>query len=201
MNDQPRQKLVELFQARGEGLLHDPKQLEDLLQAQCPGYRPEVAALMNACRDGVPAALKAGPTSDETFVAGLKLRLQSNQSMRADAASWAVDVWRDVWLQAVQPSAPPEEKLEAKDVWDLIQILASFFFVGMVCLFVVIQFAPPVLGFFLDLKAGLLTDFGTGNYAGMIGKTVIAVIAGGIVYLVLSLAVKLLRIAKKTIVK
>jgi hypothetical protein len=201
LNDQPRQKLVELFRARGEGLLHDPKHLEDLLRAECPGYRPEVAAIMNACRDGIPAALKAGPTGDATFVAGLKRQLQASQSMQADAASWAVDGWRDVWTKSVQPSAPPEGRLESKDFWALIRILASFSVVGMVCLFVVIQLAPPVLGFFLDLKAGLFIDFGTGNYAGMIGKSVIAVIAGGIVFLVLSLAVRLLNIVKKAILR
>ena len=205
VNDQPRQKLVELLKVRGEGLLHDPKLLEDLLRAQCPDHRPEVAALMNACREGIPAALKAGPATGATLVAGLKQQLQANQSMQAEAASWAVDAWQQALPGAIQPSAAPvtapEEKVEMKDVWGLTRILASLAAAGMVCLFLVIQLVPPVLGFFLDLKTGLLLDFSSGNYAGMISKTVIALIAGGLLFLILSLSARLLGIVKKAILK
>jgi hypothetical protein len=204
LNDQPRQQLAELLKVRGEGLLHDPNLLEELLRAQCPDHRREVTALMNACREGIPAALKAGPTTG-ALIARLKLQLQANQSMQAEAASWAVDAWKQALPGALLPSGSPvtalEEKLETKDVRGLIRILGSFAAAGGLCLFVVIQLGPPVLGFFLDLKTGFFQDLGSGNYAGMIGKTVIAVIAGGILFLVLSLAAKLLGIVKKAILK
>jgi hypothetical protein len=183
MDDQPGHKCVELLQVHGEGLLYDPARLEAMLRAQCPDNRPEIAAIMNAWREGIPAALRAAPSTDTALLAQWRVQLQANQGMQAEAASWAVDVWKHALSGTARTSAAqvsaPQEKLEAKEVLGLIQALALLAVVGFFCLFLFIQVFPPVLGFFLDLKTEFLSDFRANNYAGMIGKTVIAGIAGG----------------------
>jgi len=202
MNDQVCPKLAEILREHGTPLLHDAHQLEERLNVQCADFRDEVTALMNAFHEGIPAALLAG--ADASTVSRLKARVQANQDMQADVASWAVDTWVESWKAASRgprQTPPPEEKLESKDLLHFVRIIALFAVVGFLCLYVVIQLFPPVLGFYMDAKVAILREFASGNYGYALGRIAGTLVVTGLFLLLLGLAAKLLGIVKKAILK
>jgi hypothetical protein len=54
----PREKLKELMEKNGDGLLQDRDRCEGLLKDYCAGHRREISALVGALEERVPLELK-----------------------------------------------------------------------------------------------------------------------------------------------
>ena len=119
MSDQPQQKLLEILHKRGADLLQDPKLLEDLLRDHCAEYRPEVTALMNAHREGVPSILltELGQTPEAILTGRLRVQLQTHQSMETEAARWAVDAWLGAIRPFTKQPGRPREATPSVEPW------------------------------------------------------------------------------------
>jgi len=101
---------------------------------------------------------------------------------------------------------PPEEKVTAKDVAkDVLGLIGALAYIGVVlglwlCAFVFLS--PRVFHFYLEAKDAILQAFASGNYAyGGLRRIVGTLIATGLFWLLLKLAVKLQDIAHKAILK
>ena len=92
----PREKLKELIQKNGEGLLNDPDRTEALLRDHCGAHRKEISALVGALEERVPLELKSSWQSamtPEAMRARLVQRLEENRGLSTGVATWAVDAW------------------------------------------------------------------------------------------------------------
>lgn len=95
MNYLPRQQLYKLIATYGRSLCDDPRRCEALLKDTCGQYRPEIAVLVGALREGVAADLVASQNSvpQTVLLARLTKRLHDNLALTEDAAKWAVESW------------------------------------------------------------------------------------------------------------
>ena len=97
MNDRPRAALIELVRVQGRPFFTDPQRIYSELRSACPDCPGEVMALFAASRQDVPSSLLAAAADPATqwqpIVAALAQRLQGQEQMPADFASWAVDSW------------------------------------------------------------------------------------------------------------
>ena len=95
MNYLPRQQLYKLVATYGRSLCDDPRRCEALLKDTCGQYRPEIAVLVGALREGVAADLLASQNSvpQTVLLARLTKRLHDNQALTEDAAKWGVESW------------------------------------------------------------------------------------------------------------
>ena len=92
----PREKLKELMQKNGDGLLQDPDRCEGLLKDHCGSHRREISALVGALEERVPMELKSSwqtAMTPEAMRARLVQRLEENRGLAPDVANWAVDAW------------------------------------------------------------------------------------------------------------
>ena len=92
----PREKLKELVQKNGDGLLQDPDRCEGLLKDHCGAHRREISALVGALEERVPMELKSSwqtAMTPEAMRARLVQRLEENRGLAPDVATWAVDAW------------------------------------------------------------------------------------------------------------
>lgn len=92
----PREKLKELVQKNGDGLLQDPDRCEGLLKDHCGSHRREISALVGALEERVPMELKSSwqtAMTPEAMRARLVQRLEENRGLAPDVANWAVDAW------------------------------------------------------------------------------------------------------------
>ena len=95
MNYLPRQQLYKLVATYGRSLCDDPRRCEALLKDTCGQYRPEIAVLVGALREGVAADLLASQNSvpQTVLLARLTKRLHDNLALTEDAAKWGVESW------------------------------------------------------------------------------------------------------------
>ena len=95
MNYLPRQQLYKLVATYGRSLCDDPRRCEALLKDTCGQYRPEIAVLVGALREGVAADMLASQNSvpQTVLLARLTKRLHDNQALTEDAAKWGVESW------------------------------------------------------------------------------------------------------------
>jgi hypothetical protein len=94
MNEQPRQKLLEIIQRYGSDLYTDPKRCEALLLDLCGTYRSEINALINAQKQRIVTELLGSPhIPTEVLLARLTKQLQTDLLMNETAARWAVESW------------------------------------------------------------------------------------------------------------
>lgn len=95
MNYLPRQQLYKLIATYGRSLCDDPRRCEALLKDTCGQYRPEIAVLVGALREGVAAELLASQNSvpQTVLLARLTKRLHDNLALTEDAARWGVESW------------------------------------------------------------------------------------------------------------
>lgn len=94
--DVPREKLKELVQKNGDGLLQDPDRCEGLLKDHCGAYRREISALMGALEERIPLELKSSwqtSMTPEAMRSRLVQRLEENRGLAPEVANWAVDAW------------------------------------------------------------------------------------------------------------
>jgi len=95
MNDLPRQKLKEIIIQYGRSLCDEPQRCEGLLRDLCGKYQKEIAVLVGALKERVPADLLASQNSTPpvVFLARLTKKLQDNLGLAEEAARWAVESW------------------------------------------------------------------------------------------------------------
>ncbi len=95
MNYLPRQQLYQLIATYGRSLCDDPRRCEALLKDTCGQYRPEIAVLVGALREGAAAELLASQNSvpQTVLLARLTKRLHDNLALTEDAAKWGVESW------------------------------------------------------------------------------------------------------------
>jgi hypothetical protein len=68
MNDLPRQKLKEIIIQYGRSLCDEPQRCEGLLRDLCGQYQKEIAVLVGALKERVPADLLASQNSTPPVV-------------------------------------------------------------------------------------------------------------------------------------
>ncbi len=95
MNPLPRQKLQELVARFGTSLAQDARRCEGLLRDHCGAYRREIAVLVSAIEERVPAELLSisSHTPRQVLLAKLAQRLHDNIAMDERAATWGVNSW------------------------------------------------------------------------------------------------------------
>jgi hypothetical protein len=92
----PREKLKELMEKNGDGLLQDRDRCEGLLKDYCAGHRREISALVGALEERVPLELKSSwqtAMTPEAMRARLVQRLEDNRGLAPEIANYAVDTW------------------------------------------------------------------------------------------------------------
>jgi hypothetical protein len=92
----PREKLKELMEKNGDGLLQDRDRCEGLLKDYCAGHRREISALVGALEERVPLELKGSwqtAMTPEAMRARLVQRLEDNRGLAPEIANYAVDTW------------------------------------------------------------------------------------------------------------
>lgn len=92
----PREKLKELMEKNGEGLLQDRDRCEGLLKDYCGGHRREISALVGALEERIPLELKSSwqtAMTPEAMRARLVQRLEDNRGLAPEIANYAVDTW------------------------------------------------------------------------------------------------------------
>src|SRR5271156_1732215 len=92
----PREKLKELMEKNGDGLLQDRDRCEGLLKDYCGGHRREISALVGALEERVPLELKSSwqtAMTPEAMRARLVQRLEENRGLAPEIANYAVDTW------------------------------------------------------------------------------------------------------------
>ena len=126
MNDLPRQKLKEIIIQYGRSLCDEPQRCEGLLRDLCGKYQKEIAVLVGALKERVPADLLASQNSTPpvVFLARLTKKLQDNLGLTEEAARWAVESWAlalgviseadtaPVDLSSPPPQVPPQYRQE-----------------------------------------------------------------------------------------
>ncbi|NCQ83899.1 MAG: hypothetical protein GPJ00_05005 [Microcystis aeruginosa W13-18] len=95
MNDLPREKLKQIIIQYGRSLCDEPQRCEGLLRDLCGQYQKEIAVLVGALKERVPADLLASQNSTPAvvFLARLTKKLQDNLGLAEEAARWAVESW------------------------------------------------------------------------------------------------------------
>lgn len=94
--ESPREKLKELMEKNGDGLLQDRDRCEGLLKDYCGGHRREISALVGALEERVPLELKSSwqtAMTPEAMRARLVQRLEDNRGLAPEIANYAVDTW------------------------------------------------------------------------------------------------------------
>ncbi len=95
MNDLPRQKLKEIIIQYDRSICDEPQRCEGLLRDFCGQHRKEIAVLVSALKERVPADLLASQNSTPPVIllARLTKKLQDNLGLAEEAARWAVESW------------------------------------------------------------------------------------------------------------
>jgi hypothetical protein len=95
MNELPRQKLGEIVARHGRAVAGDVRRVEGLLRDYAGKHRREIAVLVSAAEERVPADLLAAGVGlpREAVLLRLARRLQDNLALEATAAKWAVNSW------------------------------------------------------------------------------------------------------------
>ena len=92
----PREKLKELMEKNGDGLLQDRDRCEGLLKDYCGGHRREISAIVGALEERVPLELRSSwqtAMTPEAMRARLVQRLEDNRGLAPEIADYAVDTW------------------------------------------------------------------------------------------------------------
>lgn len=115
MNEQPRQKLLEIVARHGHSVIQDARRCEGLLRDHSAKYRREVSVLVSALEEHVPHDLLAAPAGvpRRVLLARLSRRLAEYHAMSEPAAAWSVNSWAlalglisDDELKAVEEAVP-----------------------------------------------------------------------------------------------
>jgi len=93
MNDIARDKLKELVRRFGTSLADDSSRCRGMLKDVCGEYRKEIAGLLAALEEKVPAELLDSPISLDITRARLSKKLEEDRGLAKDVAVWAVDSW------------------------------------------------------------------------------------------------------------
>jgi hypothetical protein len=96
MNNQPRQKLLEIIRRHGREIIGDLRRCEGLMRDNFPAHRREIAVLTTAHAERIPADLLAankGQTPRSVLFARLAARLHDDVAMEQTAARWTVLTW------------------------------------------------------------------------------------------------------------
>ncbi len=96
MNELPRQKLIEIVARYGREVINSPRRCEGLLRDYAPKYRREIAVLVVALEERVPAELlayKSGAVPRSALLLRMAQRLHDDVALEETAARWAVESW------------------------------------------------------------------------------------------------------------
>src|SRR5262249_8061083 len=88
MHDLPRQKLCDLIENHGPGILDDWQRCQAWLRSSCPDDKREVNVLLAALKERVPQELIASGNEDVAIH-----RLTNELALSEEAARWAVESW------------------------------------------------------------------------------------------------------------
>jgi hypothetical protein len=90
-----QEKLRAVLVDHGRRVMDDPQRVEALLRDYCGHHRREIAALISALKEGVPASLSSAPTGmpQEALIATLGRRLEAHQGLNQQLARWAAQTW------------------------------------------------------------------------------------------------------------
>jgi formylglycine-generating enzyme required for sulfatase activity len=95
MNDNPRQKLIELVAKYGDHVWEDAKRCEGFLRDLCGDQKREIAILIAALRENVAVELREthGRLPLSLVVDRCSKRLHENTGVVPDLAKWSVETW------------------------------------------------------------------------------------------------------------
>ncbi len=95
MESTVRDTLRQLIVQHGRALCDAPPRCETMLRALCGQHKPEIALLINALQQRVPAALLANAAGlpPPLLVDQLRERLTKELFLTTEAAHWAVETW------------------------------------------------------------------------------------------------------------
>lgn len=95
MNDEPRQKLIEIIERHGRAIVEDARRAEGLFRDNFGNFRRELAVLTMALEEGVAKELASPQTNTPRAVllSRLTQRLVDNLALSEDAAKWAINSW------------------------------------------------------------------------------------------------------------
>ncbi|MUG96830.1 DUF4101 domain-containing protein [Scytonema sp. UIC 10036] len=95
MHDLPRQILGQIITKHGISVAEDPRYCEGLLRDYCGEYQREIAVLVDAVKQRVPADIMSSQNTmpREVLLSRLTRRLQDNLALTEEAAKWAVESW------------------------------------------------------------------------------------------------------------
>jgi hypothetical protein len=105
MRSEPIALLTAMYASRGDRIVRDPELCNALLTDGCPECRKEIAILMNTIRCGAAQELLGSTAPYQSLRARLIQKVQDEQGLTPEAASWGVDTWRE----ALSGSAPQPE--------------------------------------------------------------------------------------------
>ena len=104
----PREKLKQLMEKNGEGILQDRDRCEGLLKDYCGGHRREISAIVGALEERIPLELKSSwqtAMTPEAMRARLVQRLEDNRGLAPEIANYAVDTWSYAFGVGLGPSS------------------------------------------------------------------------------------------------
>ena len=104
-----RDTLRQLIVQHGRALCDDPPRCEAMLRDLCGQHKPEIALLITALQQRVPAALLANAAGlpSALLVDQLRQRLARELFLTAEAAQWAVETWALALGLSDGPAGPP----------------------------------------------------------------------------------------------
>lgn len=92
----PREKLRQIIEKNGDGILMDSDRVEGLLRDHCGAHRKEISALVGALEERIPMELRSSwqtAMTPEAMRARLVQRLEDHRGLAPEVANWAVDAW------------------------------------------------------------------------------------------------------------
>jgi formylglycine-generating enzyme required for sulfatase activity len=104
-----RDTLRQLIVQHGRVLCEDPPRCETMLRDLCGQHQPEIALLISALQQRVPAALLANAAGlpPQILVDQLRQRLTKELFLTAEAAQWAVETWAVALGVIAEPAPEP----------------------------------------------------------------------------------------------
>jgi hypothetical protein len=113
MRSEPREALKAIYANKGSQIVRDPDLCEALLRDECAEYRKEIAVLVSAVKCGAAQELYSSAAPYDSLRARLVQQVQDDQGLTAEAASWAIDTWREA-LSGTLPERGPAEQVNSK---------------------------------------------------------------------------------------
>jgi hypothetical protein len=107
MRSEPMAVLKTMYANRGDRIVRDPELCDAELKDRCGECKREIAILVNTVRCGAAQELLGSTAPYPSIRARLIQKVQDEQGLTEEAASWGVDTWREA-LTGSAPEAASE---------------------------------------------------------------------------------------------